>query len=151
MHSLVPILLLKREREIIAGVNAIITRLGGTPRPGGLAKGSFSRYSCQEVLAPVLPPDASITFLTAAIGPLVIGVIVGIIVKSALKIGLALVALALALIILGFLTPDQVITPLLSFLRSGTALATKVKQVAGFLPYSSVTFLLGVGIGFWKG
>ena len=98
-----------------------------------------------------MPPDASITFLTAALGPLIIGVIIGIIVKSALKVGLALVALALALILLGFLTPDQVLAPVLSFIKSGGALATKVKAVAGFLPYSSATFLIGVGIGFWKG
>ncbi len=102
-------------------------------------------------MAAVLPPDTSITFLTSLLAPLIIGVIVGIIVKSAVKIGIALVALALILITLGIVSPDQILTPLLSALRSGTSLAEKVRQVSGYLPYASVTFLIGVAVGFFKG
>jgi uncharacterized membrane protein (Fun14 family) len=104
-----------------------------------------------SALASLLPPDLSITFLTSLLAPLIIGVIVGIIVKSAVKIGIALVGLALILITLGIVTPDQILTPLLSALRSGSSLAEKVKQVSGYLPYASVTFLVGVAIGFFKG
>ena len=98
-----------------------------------------------------LPPDASITFLVAAILPLILGFIVGIIIKSVLKIGIILAVVALALIFLGIISPDQVLSPLLSLFKSGGTLDTTVQRLAGYLPYSSVTFLVGLVIGFLKG
>ena len=99
----------------------------------------------------ILPPDASITFIVAILVPLILGFIVGLIVKTALKIGIAIAVLILLLIAVGILTPDQVLQPLISLFRSGSSLAIKVKQVAGFLPYSSITFIVGLAIGFLKG
>jgi hypothetical protein len=121
-----------------------------------------------------LPPDLSTTFLVAAILPLIIGFIVGVVLKSALKIGLALVVLVIILIGLGtkrllserttwlFLTgnvliglgmisPNQVLQPLLALVKSGPALTSDVQRLAGYLPYSSLTFILGLGIGLLKG
>jgi len=99
-----------------------------------------------------LAPDLSTTFLVAAIIPLIIGFIVGVIVKSALKIGIAIAVLVLLLIALGIITPDQVLTPLLSLIgKSGGALTSGVQRLAGYLPYSSVTFIIGLAVGFWKG
>ncbi len=99
----------------------------------------------------ILPPDASITFIVALLVPLILGFLVGLIVKSALKIGIAIAVIILLLIAVGILTPDQVVQPLLSLFRSGSSLATKVRQVAGFLPYSSITFIVGLLIGFLRG
>ncbi len=99
----------------------------------------------------ILPPDLSTTFLVAAILPLIIGFIVGLIVKSVLKIGIALAILVIALILLGVITPTQVLTPLLSLFRSGSTLTSDVQRVAGYLPYSSLTFILGLALGFLKG
>jgi uncharacterized membrane protein (Fun14 family) len=99
----------------------------------------------------VLPPSASVTFLAAAIGPLILGFIVGIIAKSAIKIGVSIAALIIVLIALGIIAPSQVLPPLLSIIKSGSALTSKVTQVAGYLPYSSVTFLIGLAVGFFKG
>jgi hypothetical protein len=99
----------------------------------------------------VLPPAANITFGVAIIAPLIIGLLVGILIKSVIKVGLILAALILILIGLGIVTPDQVLRPLLSFVQSGSTLTAKVKELAGYLPYSSVTFLVGLAIGFFKG
>lgn len=98
-----------------------------------------------------LPPDLSTTFLAAALLPLIIGFIVGVIAKSALKIGIALVALVLILIALGIITPDQVLKPLLAMVKSGSALTSGVQRLAGYLPYSSMTFIVGLAVGLWRG
>ena len=99
----------------------------------------------------LLPPDLSTTFLVAAIVPLIIGFIVGIIVRSFLKIGLALAVLAILLIALGIITPSQILTPLLSLVKSGGTLTSYVQRVAGYLPYSSLTFIIGLAVGLLKG
>ena len=99
----------------------------------------------------VLPPDASITFVAALLVPLILGFLVGIIGKAAIRIGAAIAVIIVILIILGFLTPNQVIQPLVQLIRSGPSLTSKVSQVAGYLPYSSITFIVGFVIGFFKG
>lgn len=96
-------------------------------------------------------PDLSTTFLLAAILPLILGFIVGLIIKSVLKIGIALAILVIVLILLGILTPDQVLTPLISLVKSGGSISTEVQRLAGYLPYSSLTFIVGLVIGFWRG
>ena len=98
-----------------------------------------------------LPPDLSTTFLVAAILPLIIGFIVGVIIKSVFKIGIAIAVLLLILISLGIITPNQVLKPLLSVLKSGSSLGPYAQRVAGYLPYSSLTFIIGLAVGFWKG
>lgn len=99
----------------------------------------------------ILLPDLSVTFIAAALLPLVIGFIVGLIIKNFLKIGLLIAAILLLLIIAGFLSPDQVLKPLLGFLKSSSTVSAWINRVAGYLPYTSLTFVLGLVIGFLKG
>lgn len=99
----------------------------------------------------ILIPDLSWTFLAAALIPLVIGFVVGMILKSAMKVGIAIAALVLILIAVGVITPDQVLKPIISLWKGEGAIATGVHRLAGFLPYSSVTFLIGLAVGFLKG
>lgn len=99
----------------------------------------------------ILPPDLSATFIAAALLPLVIGFIVGLLIKNFLKIGLLIAAILLLLIIAGFLSPDQVLKPLLGFLKSGSTVSDWINRVAGYLPYTSLAFVLGLVIGFLKG
>jgi hypothetical protein len=99
----------------------------------------------------VLAPDASITFMTVILIPLVIGFLAGVITRAALKIGLALVAIALFFITAGMIAPSIIIQPMIQLIRSGTALTTKVHQIAGYLLWSSMTFVVGVAVGFFKG
>ena len=99
----------------------------------------------------ILPPDGSITFVAALLVPLVLGFLVGIVAKEAIKIGVAIAVIVVILIVTGFVTPSQVIQPLVQLARSGPSLATKVSQIAGYLPYSTLTFIVGFVVGFFKG
>jgi len=96
-------------------------------------------------------PDLSLGFLVAAILPLILGFIVGLILKSALKIGVALVILVIILILLGIITPSQVLSPILSLFRAAPTIEAEAQRIAGFLPYSSITFIIGLAIGFLRG
>ena len=98
----------------------------------------------------LLPPDLSTTFILSLLVPIVLGFLVGTVITAALRIGAAIAIMILLLIFGGILTPTQVIEPLMSVFRSGPSLATKVSQIAGYLPYSSVTFLIGLAVGFFK-
>jgi uncharacterized membrane protein (Fun14 family) len=98
-----------------------------------------------------LPPDLNTTFVVAVLVPLVLGFIVGVIIRSAIKIGIALVVIVILLIALGIVTPSQVIQPLLSLIKSGPSLTSTVNRLAGYLPYSSLTFVIGLAVGLLKG
>jgi len=102
-------------------------------------------------LVAILPPDLSVTFIVAALLPLVIGIIVGVLIKNFLEVGLVIAAILLVLIIAGFLSPDQVLKPLLGLLRSGSTVSDWVNRVAGYLPYTTLTFIVGLIIGFVVG
>jgi uncharacterized protein YqfA (UPF0365 family) len=102
-------------------------------------------------MSSILLPDASLTFVAALLIPLVLGFLVGVIAKAAIQIGVAIAIIVLVLIAVGFITPNQVIQPIVALIKSGPALATKVDQIAGYLPYSSITFIIGLIIGFIKG
>ena len=96
-------------------------------------------------------PDLSATFVVALIVPLVLGFIVGYIIKKVLAIGIAIAIMILLLIFLGFIAPDQVLTPILGAFRSDGALVDWVRRVAGYLPYSSLGFIVGLIVGFLRG
>jgi hypothetical protein len=101
-------------------------------------------------MAIILPPDASTTFILALIIPLVLGFLVGLVVKSAVKIGAAIAIVIILLIFVGAVTPSQVIQPIIGLVKSGPSLAPEARRIAGYLPYSSVLFLIGLALGFFK-
>jgi uncharacterized membrane protein (Fun14 family) len=99
-------------------------------------------------------PDLSVTFIVAAIVPLIIGFIVGMVIKAVFKIGIAIAILILLLLAVGVITPNQILTPLASLIKSGASssnLTSEVTRLAGYLPWSSLTFIIGLAVGFWKG
>jgi len=98
-----------------------------------------------------LPPGLNTTFVVAVLVPLVLGFIVGVIIRSVLKIGIALVVIIVLLIALGILTPGSVIQPLLSLIKTGPSLTSAVNRLAGYLPYSSLTFIVGLAVGLLRG
>jgi uncharacterized membrane protein (Fun14 family) len=87
----------------------------------------------------------------ALLGPLVIGFLVGVLAKRVLSLAAVLIALFIALAALGYLSPDQV-TAFLKQLgyaaNEALAYATRIKNA---IPYSSITFLIGLALGLWKG
>ena len=102
-------------------------------------------------MAAILPPDLSTTYLAALLVPLVLGFLVGIVAKALFKVGVAIALIVVVLMAIGTITPGQLVGPVVSLFRSGQSYSSKVSQIAGYLPYSSVTFLVGVAVGFFKG
>ncbi len=102
-------------------------------------------------MATILPPDLSTSFVLALIAPLIIGFLVGLVAKGILKVGLAIAALILILIALGTISPDQVLGPVLAVLRSGQSYTGQLTRISGYLPYSSLTFIIGLVVGFFRG
>jgi hypothetical protein len=99
----------------------------------------------------ILPPDSSITFVGGILIALAIGFLIGALARVFVKVGVVLLAIAVVLIALGFFEPNQLIKPLLAYIESGTELTEKVNQVAGYIPYSTVAFVVGLLIGFFRG
>jgi len=99
----------------------------------------------------ILLPNGSVTFIAALLVPLVLGFLVGVVARAALKIGVAILLIIFILIFTGYLEPSQVIQPIVHLVKSGPALAEKVNQIAGYLPYSTLGFLLGFAVGYLKG
>ena len=93
----------------------------------------------------------STTFLAATVLPLVLGFIVGMIIKRVLKLGIAIAALVIILLVAGFITPSQVLGPLVSLFRQAGEVKSAAESLAGYLPYSSVAFIIGLAVGFLKG
>jgi len=99
----------------------------------------------------LLLPNLSTTFIAALLVPLILGFLVGIVAKSLMKVALAIVAIIIILIAIGTITPNQVVGPIVALFRSGSSYTSKVSQISGYLPYSSVTFIVGLIVGFYKG
>src|SRR5437016_437093 len=98
-----------------------------------------------------LAPDGSITFMTLTLIPLVIGFLAGVVMRAAFKIGLVIVVIALFMIAMGVIAPSIIIQPIIQLIRSGISLTSKVHQIAGYLLWSSMTFIAGLAVGFFKG
>ena len=102
-------------------------------------------------MASILAPDGSVTFIAALVVPLLLGFLVGVIGRAAVKIGVAIAVIVIILIVAGFITPSQVVQPIVQFVKGGPALAKTADRIAGYLPYSSLTFIVGFVVGFFKG
>jgi len=103
-------------------------------------------------LAAILAPDfGSATFVVELFLPLLIGFGVGLLIKKFLAMGVIVAVVVALLIIAGSLSPDQVLKPLIGFLKSSSTVEAWLTRVAGYLPYSSATFIIGLIVGFLKG
>ncbi len=95
-----------------------------------------------------LPNEVAI--LIPLLLPFIIGLLVGIIVKHGLKLLVAVAALVLVLVATGYLNltfQDAIDKALLLLPR----LINTGQWVLDLLPYSTASFLLGLGLGLWKG
>jgi uncharacterized membrane protein (Fun14 family) len=96
----------------------------------------------------VTPPE--VAWIVPVIIPAIIGLLVGVIVKHSIKLIFAVAALVVLLVLLGFvsLTVQDVFDQALKFLPRILGTGSGFIDV---LPYSSITFIIGLGIGLWKG
>jgi uncharacterized membrane protein (Fun14 family) len=95
-----------------------------------------------------IPP--TIAWIIPIIIPFLIGVLVGFIVKHAIKLMFAVAALVVLLVVFGAVS----ITYQNIFDQALTLLPRIIGTGSGFidmLPYSSLTFIIGLALGLWRG
>ncbi|MGB9725011.1 MAG: hypothetical protein ACPLZF_00850 [Nitrososphaeria archaeon] len=96
-----------------------------------------------------VPPEYA--WIIPVIVPFIIGLIVGVIIKRALKLVLALIILLIVLVAVGYTqlpTFEEIARAALKYLP---ILWAEASPLTNILPYSSITFLLGLALGLWKG
>jgi uncharacterized membrane protein (Fun14 family) len=81
-------------------------------------------------------------------GPFLIGFLLGAAVKRALRAALVIIALAIALVALGYVQPGQLAS---AAQQLYPALKQLVAALRESLPYSSAAFLAGLALGLWRG
>jgi len=97
-----------------------------------------------------MPIAPEIAWLVPIIVPFILGLLIGLLIKNALKLIFVIIALVIILVVTGALSLglgdlyDQAMKFLPKLSEAGSA-------VINLLPYSSITFLIGLGVGLWKG
>jgi uncharacterized membrane protein (Fun14 family) len=89
-----------------------------------------------------------------SITTLIIGILLGVIVKRAIRLALAIVSLVVLLAVTGYLnlawsTPSA--NTIYYVFNGAQPVASQAVGLASLLPISSATFLIGAAIGLWKG
>ena len=94
------------------------------------------------------PPE--VAWIVPVIIPAIIGLLVGVIVKHSIKLMFAVAALVVLLVLMGFvsLTVQDVFDQAMKFLPRIIGTGSGLIDV---LPYSSISFIIGLGLGLWKG
>ena len=94
------------------------------------------------------PPE--IAWIIPVIVPLIVGLLVGLIVKHSIKLMSAITALVILLVFSGVISIayqdlfDQSLKLFPRIISTGSGLVD-------VLPYSSLTFIIGLALGLWKG
>ena len=101
---------------------------------------------CEKTLT--IPPQTA--WIVPVLLPLGIGLVVGLVLKHAIRLLLAIAALAILLVLFGAisLTYQDIFDQALKVLPRIIGLGS---GFIGVLPYSSLTFLIGLGLGLWRG
>jgi uncharacterized membrane protein (Fun14 family) len=85
------------------------------------------------------------------VGSFVVGLLVGVLMKRVVSVAVVLVALFIALVALGYMSPQQVAQILQQIGYSAKDAVTTAMNLRNAIPYSSLAFLIGLAIGLWKG
>ncbi len=94
------------------------------------------------------PPE--VAWLVPIVMPLIIGLLVGFIIRHTMKLVFAVAALVVLLVFSGVISItyqdifDQALKLLPRIIGTGSGLID-------VLPYSSLTFIIGLALGLWKG
>ncbi|MEM4576356.1 MAG: hypothetical protein QW701_02695 [Candidatus Nezhaarchaeales archaeon] len=96
-----------------------------------------------------LPPEVS--WVVPIIAPFIIGLLVGIVMKKAFKLALALLALIIVLGVFGYITLPSIKDVIETSMAVLPKFQEKLGPLINLLPYSSIMFIAGLIIGLWKG
>jgi hypothetical protein len=101
------------------------------------------------MLLSIVPPEFA-WILPIAI-PLVLGLIVGIIIKRTMKLLLVIVLLVIVLVAIGFTQLPSFTDVANAALKYLPMIWAEAGPLLNLLPYSSITFIIGLILGLWKG
>ena len=96
----------------------------------------------------VTPPG--IAWIVPVVVPLLMGLLVGVIAKQSVKLTFSILALVVLLVLTGFISLtfqdvfSQAMKVLPPIIDTGSGLIDA-------LPYSTITFIIGLALGLWKG
>lgn len=118
------------------------------PRCPYTSRGNILRFEMATGL------DLTTITSVVSVTTFIIGITLGVIIKRAIKLALAIVALVLLLVVTGYLSlawnmPSA--NTIYYVFNGAQPVASQALGLASLLPISSVTFLAGAAIGFWKG
>ncbi|BBD72975.1 hypothetical protein HS1genome_1364 [Sulfodiicoccus acidiphilus] len=95
------------------------------------------------------------TQLEAEIGavaiPFIIGLLIGLLIRKIISVGVILLALVVLLLALGYIRPEQISAFLQMAGEYAQQATTRAHEISGFIPYSSLSFVIGFVIGIVKG
>jgi uncharacterized membrane protein (Fun14 family) len=92
-----------------------------------------------------------VAWILPTVVPFIIGLLVGVIVKRALKLILVVIVLIVVLAAIGYVqlpSTEELMKAALTYLpliQSGAG------PLLNFIPYTSISFIIGLLIGLWKG
>ena len=97
----------------------------------------------------LLPEE--IAWVLPTIVPFIIGIIVGAIIKRALKLILAIIVLFVVLVAIGYVqlpSTEELMKVALTYLP---LIQSEASPLINLIPYTSISFIIGLLIGLWKG
>lgn len=92
--------------------------------------------------------------IVAAIVVLAIGFLIGIVLKRAVKLGLAILSLVGFLVMAGYINlelGESSTTIIYRVFSQAPTVTNQASGIASLLPITSAAFLVGLAIGIWKG
>jgi uncharacterized membrane protein (Fun14 family) len=93
-------------------------------------------------------PTSEIAYALVSV---LLGLLVGYLVKNIIKIGLTILAIIIILIAIGTISPHTVISGIETVTSYTPQIEEYVSQILTYLPYNSLLFIIGFVIGLWKG
>lgn len=91
-----------------------------------------------------------VAWLVPLLAPLIVGFIIGALVKRALKLALLVMALVAALATFGYISVPSLREVAEAALTVLPRIWSEMGPFINVLPYSSITFLIGLTLGLWK-
>ncbi|MFP3259382.1 MAG: hypothetical protein RXQ22_00500 [Sulfolobus sp.] len=93
-------------------------------------------------------PTSEIAYALVSV---LLGLLVGYLVKNIIKIGLTILAIIIILIAIGVISPHTVISGIETVTSYTPQIEEYVSRILTYLPYNSLLFIIGFVIGLWKG
>ena len=97
----------------------------------------------------LIPPEYA--WIIPVVIPFLIGLMAGVIIKRALKLIIAVVALVIILAAVGYVELPSLEAIIKNALTYLPLIQEKASPLVNIIPYSSASFLIGLGLGLWKG